>query len=322
MQPPTPPLSLNDRAAHLVDAAIADALALRIGVTRAADGYTLVDCGHSHLGGTEAGLRLARICLAGLAEASLVPSGRPSLPWSVLVRTSHPVLACLGSQYAGWHLAIADGAALMGSGPARALARQEPLFQDLPHEERASRAVLVLEGDTPPDHHAARGVAQTCDLPQTAVTLLHAPTGSLAGTVQIAARVLECAVQKARHLGFPLADLADAIGTAPVAQPHPDTRTAMGRANDAIIYGGRVQLFVGGDRAAARNLARALPSGTAPGWGQSFAELFEAAGGDFARIDPNLFSPAEVAVTALATGETFRSGRVDALRLHTFLEAG
>jgi methenyltetrahydromethanopterin cyclohydrolase len=322
MQTAPDPLSLNARAARLADAVIADASALSLGVARGPGGETLVDCGHRHPGGTEAGLGLARICLAGLGEVALIPSGQLSLPWSVLVRTSHPALACLGSQYAGWHLSTADGSSLMGSGPARSLARREPLFDDLPHEEQAERAILVLEGDVTPDDHLAQEVAQACRLHRQAFTLFHAPTGSLAGCVQIAARVLECAVQKARHVGFPLADLTEALGTAPVAPPHPETRAAMGRANDAIIYGGRVQLFVGGDRAAARDLARALPSRTAPEWGRSFAEVFEAAGGDFARIDPGLFAPAEVAVTALATGETFRSGRVDALRLHEFLDPG
>ncbi len=315
------PLSLNARASTLADALIAEAAALRLGVSQAPSGETLVDCGLGYPGSTEAGLRLARICLAGLGEAALLPSGQTALPWSVMVRTHHPALACLGSQYAGWQLTTVDGTPLMGSGPARALARKEPLFADLPHEERADRAILVLEGDAAPDASAAQQVAEACRLPRDALTLLHAPTGSLAGSVQIAARVLECAVQKARHLGFPLDDLIEALGTAPVAPPHPDTRAAMGRANDAIIYGGRVQLFVMGDRAAARDLARALPSRTAPEWGQSFAEVFDAAGGDFAKIDPGLFSPAEVAVTALSTGETFRSGRVDALKLHTFLEA-
>lgn len=315
------PLSLNARAATLADALVAEAEALGVGLSQGSGGETLADCGHAHPGSSEAGLRLARICLAGLGDVSLLPSGQPTLPWSVMVRTPHPALACLGSQYAGWRLVTADGVALMGSGPARALARHEPLLRDLAHEEHADRAVLVLEGDSLPDDGTARQVADACALPRGALTLLHVPTGSLAGCVQIAARVLECAVQKARHLGFPLADLVEAVGTAPVAPPHPDRHAAMGRANDAIIYGGRVQLYVRGDRAAARDLARALPSRTAPEWGRSFAEVFDAADGDFARIDPGLFSPAEVAVTALSTGETFRSGRVDALRLHTFLEA-
>lgn len=314
------PLSLNARAAALADDLIAEAAALRLGVSRGPGGERIVDCGLRHPGGLEAGLRLARICMAGLAEIALVPSGQPSLPWSVMVRTTQPALACLGSQYAGWHLEADDGTPLMGSGPARALARREPLFADLPHEERASRAILLLEGDAPPGEALAAEVAEACRIPREALTLLHVSTGSLAGTVQIAARVLECAVQKARVLHVPLADLVEAVGTAPVAPPHPDTRAATGRANDAIIYGGRVQLFLKGARGPAKALAQALPSRTAPEWGQSFADVFDAADGDFARIDPGLFSPAEVAVTSLGTGETFRSGCIDPARLHAFLE--
>lgn len=320
MNRPVSTLSLNAPAAALADALIAEAEALRIGVSRGAGGETVVDCGLHHTGSMGAGLLLARICLAGLAEVSLVPSGEVSLPWSIMVRTGQPALACLASQYAGWHLKAEDGRSLMGSGPARALARLEPLFDELPQEERASSAVLVVEGDVPPGDTLAREVAQACGVDRAALTLLHAPTGSLAGTVQIAARVLECAVQKARLLPFPLSDLLEAVGTAPVAPPHPDTRVAMGRANDAIIYGGRVQLWVRGPREQARGLARALPSRTAPEWGQSFADVFEAAGGDFAHIDAGLFSPAEVAVTAVETGETFRSGGIDGAKLHAFLE--
>lgn len=278
-----------------------------------------MDCGQRHLGGLETGLLLARICLADLAQVTLVPSSLPFLPWSVMVRTAQPALACLGSQYAGWHLEADDGRPLMGSGPARALARAEPIFDDLPHREEATRAVLVVEGDAPPGD-AAAVVARACGLGRPALILFHAPTGSLAGTVQIAARVVECAVQKARHLRFPLPDLHEAVGTAPVAPPHPDTPTAMGRANEAIIYGGSVQLFVGGSRDQARSLAQSLPSRAAPEWGRTFAEVFEAAGGDFARIDPGLFAPAEIAVTALETGETFRSGGIEPARLRGILD--
>jgi methenyltetrahydromethanopterin cyclohydrolase len=133
--------------------------------------------------------------------------------------------------------------------------------------------------------------------------------------VQVAARVVECAVQKARHLRFPLEDLIEALGRAPVAPPHPDPAVAMGRCNDAIIYGGLVELVVAGPASVARDLAQALPSRTAPDWGRGFAEVFADAQGDFARIDPGLFSPAEVAVTALETGETFRAGATNPARL-------
>ena len=316
------PISLNARAAVLVDALVADAAALRVGVSHGPGGEVLIDCGHRHPGGTEAGLRLARISMAGLAEASLVPSGLAPLPWSVLVHTSHPWLACLASQYAGWHLPGAGDAPLMVSGPARALACQEPLFDDLPHREAASRAILVLECDAPPGDRTASAAAEACCLPRDRLTFLHAPTGSLAGMAQIAARIVECAVQKARHLDFPVTDLAEAVATAPVCPPHPDTRTAMGRANDAIIYAGRAQLFVTGPAEQARDLARRLPSRTAPDWGRSFTEAWDAAGGDFARIDSGFFSPAEVWVTALETGETFTSGGPDLARLLAFTDAG
>ena len=75
--------------------------------------------------------------------------------------------------------------------------------------------------------------------------------------MQIAARVLEVALHKAHELHFPLEHIEDGIGTAPIAPPMPDFIKAMGRTNDAIIYGGRVQLFVRGADEAAQKLAAA-----------------------------------------------------------------
>ena len=45
------------------------------------------------------------------------------------------------------------------------------------------------------------------------------------------------------------------MGAAPLSPPHPDFVIAMGRTNDAIIYGGRVHLFVTGPASDARELA-------------------------------------------------------------------
>ena len=85
----------------------------------------------------------------------------------------------------------------------------------------------------------------------------------------------------------------------------------MGRTNDAIIYGGIVQLFVTGPDQEANDLATRLPSGTSPDYGRPFAEIFEAAKGDFYAIDPLLFSPAQVIVTALDSGRSHRAGAID-----------
>jgi methenyltetrahydromethanopterin cyclohydrolase len=298
-------LALNRRAAVLAGALARRAAALRVGVEHGPAGERLLDCGHRHLGSTEAGLWLARITLGGLAEVALVPSPPDLPPWSVAVRTAQPVAACLASQYAGWTL---DG--LMGSGPARALARREAVFERLEIEERSDRAVLVLEGETPPPASVTLEVAEACGVEPARVTLLHAPTGSPAGMAQIAARAIECALQKALHLGLDLSAVQEAVALAPLCAPHPDVATAMGRANDAIIYGAEVGLVVSGSAESARDLAEQLPSSTSPDWGRGFAEVYAEAEGDFAHIDSRLFSPARVSVTALQTGETFRAGRL------------
>jgi len=41
------------------------------------------------------------------------------------------------------------------------------------------------------------------------------------------------------------------------------------------------------------------------------SEVFKAAGYDFYKIDPMLFSPAKVVVTSLKSGNTFHSGKID-----------
>ena len=61
----------------------------------------------------------------------------------------------------------------------------------------------------------------------------------------------------------------------------------------------------------ARDLAQALPSQDSRDYGQPFAEIFKRFKGDFYAIDPMLFSPAEVIVTALDSGESFHKGHVD-----------
>jgi methenyltetrahydromethanopterin cyclohydrolase len=54
-----------------------------------------------------------------------------------------------------------------------------------------------------------------------------------------------------------------------------------------------------------------LPSSTSRDFGRPFAQLFRQFKGDFYAIDPLLFSPAEVIVTARQSGESFHAGRRD-----------
>jgi methenyltetrahydromethanopterin cyclohydrolase len=309
-----PAVSLNALAGALADDMIVHAERYRIGVTPGPRGETLVDCGGEHPGGVEAGLRLAEICMGGLGNVAVAPSdATPRWPWHLVVRTSDPVKACLASQYAGWALKHeADGSKFfaLGSGPARALARREPLFDELAHQEHADRAVLVLEAPAPPPAAVVEMVAAACGIGPQRLTILYAPTQSLAGSVQVVARVVEVALHKAHELKFPLDRIVDAVGSAPLCPPHPDFSIGMGRTNDAIIFGGRVQLFVAGPADEAEQLAAKLPSAASRDYGAPFAEIFKRFGGDFYAIDPMLFSPAAVIVTALESGCSFHAGAI------------
>ena len=318
--------SVNALAAPLVAALIEDAGSLRLGVERLDAGAVIVDAGIEQLGGLEAGRRIAEICLGGLGQVSLHGAGADARwPLTASVHTRQPVLACLGSQYAGWNLSLEQGGKTfqaLASGPGRALAVKEPLFAELGYRDRAEATCLVLEADRPPPGALIAKIARDCGVAPARLTLILTPTRSLAGAVQIVARSLEVALHKAHALGFPLADIVDGQGEAPVPPPAPDFLTAMGRTNDAILFGAQVHLFVRGDEAAARRLAQSLPSSASRDYGKPFVDVYNAYGRDFTRIDPLLFSPAQVVVTALDSGASFHAGRIDTALLERSFGSG
>lgn len=310
-----PAFSINESAAKLVAQVVADAAQLRLGISRGELGELLIDAGSRNLGGIAAGLRVAAICMGGLGEVALAPSSAtPHWPWTLVVRSSNPVIACLASQYAGWRLTD-DSAGkpffALGSGPARALARREPLFEHLDYADNATRATLVIESAGPPPSKVVAKVAGDCRVSPNDLTIIFAPTQSLVGSTQIVARALEVALHKIHELGFPLERVVDGASAAPLCPPHPDFVTAMGRTNDAIIFAGRVQLYVTGPADDARALADKLPSNASRDYGRPFAQIFKEVKGDFYAIDPMLFSPAKVTVTAIETGESFHAGEMD-----------
>ncbi len=307
--------SLNALSAPLVERFVADAGLLRLDVRQEPGGARMVDAGASARGSIEAGRRIAEICLGGLGTVSISPTG-PIAAWpnSVVVHAADPVLACLGSQYAGWSLADETGDSgffALGSGPGRAVATVEELYTELGYKDSATHTALVLEAAGGPPASVVAKVAEATGVAPENLTFIFAPTQSLAGATQVVARVLEVALHKAHTVGFDLHAIVDGIGTAPLSPQHPDFIKAMGRTNDAIIYGGRVQLFVDADDADARQLAEQLPSTTSADHGAPFADIFSRVNGDFYKIDGALFSPAEAIVTSVRTGATFRGGRLE-----------
>lgn len=302
-------ISVQQYSAPLVAHLIANAAALGCAVSTHETGATIVDAGIQATGGLEAGRIIAEICMGGLGKVALqqVPQFA-HWPLSVVVTATQPVIACLGSQYAGWALSHEKFFSL-GSGPARSIAQREEVFKDIHYADKGEQTVLVLETDKVPPVQVIEKVARDTGLPANKLTFILTPTRSVAGSLQVTARVLEVALHKCHALHVDLNAIVDGYGVAPVPAPSPDFIVGMGRTNDAILFGGFVQLFVNTDDAAAEQLAQQLPSSSSKDYGRPFAEVFKAVNMDFYQIDPMLFSPAKVSVTNLKSGKTFFGGQ-------------
>jgi len=310
-------LSVNALARPLVERLLAQAEALELSVNRDTTGACIVDAGIQVRGSIAAGLLIGEICMGGLGRVRLRGGGIEGWPSWIEVRSSQPVLACLASQYAGWSLAASQEETggkkffSLGSGPARALAAKEALYGELGYRDRADAGVLVLEVDRAPPKVVIDKLLRDCGLPPEGLTLILTPTTSLSGTTQVVARVLEVALHKAHELGYALGQIVEGVAAAPLPAPSPDGVIAMGRTNDAILYGGSVHLTVRGNDAAARQLSLQLPSRNSRDYGRSFADIFKEVEYDFYKIDGALFAPAEVWVSNLDSGNTWHAGALN-----------
>ena len=303
--------SINALSGPLVQQLIDKAQALQIGVSTHESGATIVDAGILHVGSAEAGRLIAEICMGGLGAVELgAESAFKDWPSCIKVQSKSPVLACLGSQYAGWALSHEKFFSL-GSGPARAIAQREELFKELGYKDCAQNTVLVLETDKIPPMAIIEKITRDTGVHAKKLTMILTPTTSIAGVVQIVGRVLEVALHKAHTLHFPLKNIISGNGEAVLPPVSKDFMTAMGRTNDAILFGGFVQLNVKCGDDEARKLAQELPSSASKDYGKTFAEVFKSYNMDFYQIDPLLFSPATVTINNLETGNSFVAGELN-----------
>jgi len=304
-------LELNRAAAEIVRGMAASAGRLGVRVTTLANGATVVDAGVATPGGLQAGLRFAEACLGGLGTVALTHQqvGDMWLP-ALDVVADQPAVSCLGSQYAGWQVK-GDGFFAMGSGPARALARREDVFEAIGYAESADEAVLLLEGSALPTAEVAAGVAAKCGVTTERLYLVIARTASLTGSVQIAARVVETGMHKLHTLGYDVRQVVAGSGTCPLAPIAKNDMRAIGRTNDCVLYGGRAWYTVTGSDEAIKAVIEQMPSTASKDYGTPFYDLFKRYDGDFYKIDPHLFSPAEVFITNSATGNTYHAGRLN-----------
>ena len=83
---------------------------------------------------------------------------------------------------------------------------------------------------------------------------------------------------------------------------------ASGAPTTAFSYGGQAHYTVrAGDQELAE-LAEKVPASASRDYGTPFYDIFQRYEGDFYKIDPLLFSPAEVWLTSAESGRTFHAG--------------
>ena len=314
-------LQMNARAWTLADRAVDQAVEWRLAVSTLASGARVIDAGVKAAGGFAAGRMLAELCMGGLGHVEYTSLTLGGEAWpGVLIWTDHPAPCCMASQYAGWAINV-DGYFAMGSGPLRARARVEKeLFEKLQYEEDADRGVLVLETRSLPTDEVAAWVAAKAGVKPEALTFAAAPTASTAGGVQIVARVIETGLHKMDALGFDVTRVVTATGTAPLPPTARSDMRAIGRTNDCVLYGGQARYTIDTDDETLARLAERLPASASADYGTPFYEIFKRYDSDFYKIDPMLFSPAEVWLTSATSGKTFHAGatNVDVLRASLF----
>jgi methenyltetrahydromethanopterin cyclohydrolase len=297
----------------LVKRLLTESEMLHVKVHKTKGKATIIDCGIDVPGTLEAGRLLAEVCMGGLGKVHLetVLVGESTFP-ATRVTSDNAALACIGAQAAGWNVQV-EGFFALGSGPARATARVESkLYDKLDYKDNHKEAALVLETRTIPNPAVCEHIADACRIDEKDLYLLVAPTASIAGSVQIAARIVETGIHKLKILGYDFRKVLSGIGVCPIVPVARKDMRAMGITNDAILMMGETFLFVQStEEDGLADLIAQVPSSTSSDYGKPFHRIFKDAEGDFYKIDKMLFAPAHITVNDLRTGLYHSAGQLD-----------
>ncbi|PSP75813.1 methenyltetrahydromethanopterin cyclohydrolase, partial [Halobacteriales archaeon QS_3_64_16] len=257
-------------------------------------------------GGIEAGLLCTELQTAGLATVSTRMDDLAGAPLPQVELTSdRPALALLGAQKAGWELSVGEFEGL-GSGPARALVGGEEVLEHIGYRDSFDFAVLTTEADQLPDDQVIERIADVAGISPEGVLVCGFATGSLVGSVTVGSRAAELAMFRFAELGYDPLQVRSVSGTAPLAPISHDEGIAIGRTNDALVYGGRVHLVVEENFEEFQD----VPSRAADDYGRPSEAVFEDADWNFADVPEGFFAPAQVTIDVI-DGPTHVYGEID-----------
>ncbi|MBE3580561.1 MAG: methenyltetrahydromethanopterin cyclohydrolase [Thermoanaerobacteraceae bacterium] len=307
--------SVNQEAVRIVrEKIIPRAEELNCKVIRLANGATVIDMGVEVPGGWLAGQLFVEATIGGLGQACFgrFSLGAIDLP-SIDVYIDHPQEACLSSQFSGWKLPGKDIPGYIipiGSGPARAIARNDIFAQAWSYKDIHHAAVFAAQTTELPDASLAESIAEACQIPVENVYILAARTGSLVGSIQVCSRTVEASMWRMVRKGFDISKVISGMGSCPIPPPIRDELKAMDRTNTSLLYGGMVRYVVDCTDEEIEQVIDQLPLSASRLFGTPFLELFEAADRDFYKVDKDIHTIAFYEIMNVSSGRTFRAGQL------------
>ena len=314
-------VKINDLTLELVKNLIDNKDSYGIEIIELKNGSTVIDCTNaSKMGGKLVG----EICMGGLGAVEFTSYDLDGNNLDAVdVKTSEPIISCMASQLAGWSLKLKKEVEKegkikkkvvfqsLGSGPARAKAKVEKLFDEIEYSDDSDCAVIFFETRKMPNEEVLTIVSEKCKVDARNTYAVCAPTACLTGSIQVSARVVETGIHKLHELHFPLDVILDGSGIAPVAPIAKDDLAAMGTTNDSIIAAGITNYTIDVEKekeAELFEIIKTAPANKSTSYGKPFNEIFKEANYDFYKIDSGLFAPAIYTVKNTKTGESITVG--------------
>jgi methenyltetrahydromethanopterin cyclohydrolase len=307
--------SVNQRAVQIVkEEIIPYAEEMNCKVIKLKNGATVVDMGIDAPGGYRAGKLFVEATIGGMGIVQFgeFKLGEISLP-SIDVYIDRPQEATLVTQFSGWKMLKKDpetGVDSIGSGPARAIAKNDIFsshwdYQDIHHE-----CVFGAQTTMMPDEADAEHIAKECKIRPENVYILAARTGSITGSIQVCSRTVEASTWRICGKGFDLKNIISGMGTCPIAPPIRDEVKAMDRVNTALLYGVTVRYTVDCTDEEILEVLELLPFNASKRFGEDFIDIFEEGERDFYIVDKDIHTVARYEFTNIATGNTFSAGEL------------
>lgn len=309
--------SVNQEAVRIVkEKIIPNAEKLQCKVHQLKNGATVVDMGIHVPGGYMAGKLFVEATIGDMGHVDFgrFTLGAIELP-SIDVYIDQPQTACLSSQFSGWRMdkegkTYKHNITPIGSGPSRAIALNDIFSQAWTYKDIHHETVLGAQTTELPDEEVAENVARQCGVEVQNVYILAAPTGSLAGSIQICSRTVEASIWRLRQKGFPIEKVLSGMGTCPIAPPIRDEVRAMDRTNTALLYGVTVRYLCDCEDSDIEAVINEAPFSASRRFGEPFIDIFEEGGRNFYVVDKDIHTVAYYEMTNLKTGNTFKGGEL------------